>query len=401
MSIQDYREERDVKAREYRKILDLNKGKLTEDEVKKLDALESDISGLESRIEREEKAMAMAAEKIAMDAIDQIEKGKKSDETRTPKAMLNKWARGGDNALNAEDWAYIRNTMSTTTSSEGGYTVETEVASSVMEALKAYGGMRAACFVLNTAQGNPMNWPTSDGTSEEGELVAENTAATDADIAFGVKSLPVYKYSSKVVTVPIELLQDTTIDMESFVNQRIVTRLGRITNGHFTTGTGSGQPNGIVPSVTVGKTGAAGQVATIIYDDLVDIEHSIDPAYRLSQKCGFMFNDAVLKVLKKLKDTQNRPLWLPEIGGSAPAQILGYKYTINQHMAVPAASAKSLLFGDFDKYVIRDVMAITYHRFTDSAYAKKGQVGFLAFMRSGGNYMDVGGAVKCFQNPAT
>ena len=38
---------------------------------------------------------------------------------------------------------------------------------------------------------------------------------------------------------------------------------------------------------------------------------------------------------------------------------------------------------------------------TDSAYTLKGQVGFVAFCRSGGNLIDVGGAVKAYQNSAT
>ena len=59
------------------------------------------------------------------------------------------------------------------------------------------------------------------------------------------------------------------------------------------------------------------------------------------------------------------------------------------------------MFGDLSKYVIRDAMMIEMLRFTDSAYAKKGQVGFLAFLRSGGNLMDVGGAIKYYQNSAT
>ena len=66
-----------------------------------------------------------------------------------------------------------------------------------------------------------------------------------------------------------------------------------------------------------------------------------------------------------------------------------------------AASAKSIAFGDFSYYKIRDVMAIQMFRFTDSAYTKKGQVGFLAWMRSGGNFTDVGGAVKTFVNAAS
>lgn len=399
MSLQHLREERTAKAREYRNILDSNPGKLSEEIVAKLDALETDISALDERIAREERVIQFAAEEVAaMGAAEQVTRnaGKGNLDAR---ALLDKWMRGGDRALSAEDWATIRNTMSTTTSSEGGYTIATEVASVVLDALKAYGGMRNVATVIRTAAGNPMSWPTSDGTSETGEILAENTAAADADPTFGTKTLPVYKYSSKVVTVPIELLQDTSIDMEAFVRGRIAQRLGRITNTHFTTGDGSSKPTGLIGAVSVGKTGATGQTSSIIYNDLVDLEHSVDPAYRSGAK--WMFNDAILKLIKKLLDSQNRPLWLPDVAGNAPATILGYGYQINQDVATPAASAKTIAFGDLSKYVIRDCMSLTYYRFDDSAFAKKGQVGFLAFMRSGGNYMDVGGAVKVYQHPAS
>jgi predicted phage gp36 major capsid-like protein len=46
-------------------------------------------------------------------------------------------------------------------------------------------------------------------------------------------------------------------------------------------------------------------------------------------------------------------------------------------------------------------MDVQMFRFTDSAYTKLGQVGFLAWMRSAGNFIDVGGAVKLFVNAAT
>ncbi|HHA2558032.1 TPA: phage major capsid protein, partial [Stenotrophomonas maltophilia] len=66
----------------------------------------------------------------------------------------------------------------------------------------------------------------------------------------------------------------------------------------------------------------------------------------------------------------------------------------------PAAGATSIAFGDFSYYEIRDVMAVILFRFNDSAYVKKGQVGFMAWMRSGGNLVDVGGAVKTFKHGA-
>jgi HK97 family phage major capsid protein len=65
-----------------------------------------------------------------------------------------------------------------------------------------------------------------------------------------------------------------------------------------------------------------------------------------------------------------------------------------------AANAKSILFGDYGHYMIRDVMQVTMFRFSDSAYTKKGQVGFLAWARSGGNLLDTA-AVKYYQNSAS
>jgi HK97 family phage major capsid protein len=118
-----------------------------------------------------------------------------------------------------------------------------------------------------------------------------------------------------------------------------------------------------------------------------------------------MFNDSTLKSLRKIVDGSSRPIFVPgyEMGvpGGMPDRLLGDPITINQSVATMAASAKSILYGDFSFYKIRDVMGIELQRYTDSAYAKKGQVGFLAFLRSGGNLIDVGGAVKLFVNAAS
>lgn len=321
----------------------------------------------------------------------------------TAHQLFAKWLRGGDQALSAAEWQQIRNTMSTTTGSEGGHTVQTEVAEEIINALKAYGGMREVATVITTEMGNPMSFPTSDGTSETGELIAENTTATAADPSFGTVSVNAYKFSSKIVAVPFELLQDSQVDIEAFVRGRLVERIGRITNTLFTTGTGTSQPRGVVTGSAAGKTGASGQTGTVIFDDLIDLIHAVDPAYRRAGTCRFMMNDATLAAIRKLKDDQSRPVFIPGydgLGGPMPDTVLGYGVTINQDVATMAASAKSILFGDFAKYVIRDVMQATLFRFTDSAYAKLGQVGFLMWSRSGGNLVDTA-AVKHYANAAT
>ena len=375
--IQALREERSSYAKEYRNILDNTQtGALPEDVQAKLDELETKISALDERINREQKLLDMTAEELVKD-VTQATAGKDEPSFRS---CFDKWLRGGDRALNRDDWQFL-NTMSTTTDSQGGYTVPEEVRSTIIEQLKYYSGMREACQLISTANGVKINWPTSDGTAEVGEIVAENTAVTDSDPSFGTVALEVYKYSSKCVTVPWELLQDTAVDMEGFIRRRLVERLGRIQNQHFTTGTGTSQPKGLVTSLT--KTVTAAEADAISYDDLVELEAGIDIAYRRSRTCRLMLGDPSLKLLKKLKDNQGRPLWVPGVATNAPDTILGYRYVVNNDLAAVAASAVTMVFGDLSAYIIRDAMSITMFRFDDSAFAKKGQVGFLAFMRSG------------------
>lgn len=400
--IQEMRERRTVLALATKKLLDDNPAeKWNADHQKVYDANTDEIDRIDAHIKRYEKAIKDEVDTKLGHELDDKQKRAERDLPETdPRRIFTTWMRHGERAITAEQWASIRNTMSTTTAGEGGYTVQTEVARTLIDALKEFGGMRAVSDVFSTDMGNPMNFPTSDGTSETGELIAENTTATGADPSFNTVALNVYKFSSKIVAVPIELLQDSGIDIEAFVRGRLAQRLGRITNQMFTTGTGSSQPRGVVVGSVQGKVGTTGQTVSVIYDDLVDLIHSIDPAYRAGGRCGFMMNDASLKVIRKLKDSQNRPLWEPNIQVGQPSSLLGYAVTTNQDVAVMAANAKSILFGDFSYYKVRDVMSATLFRFTDSAYAKLGQVGFLAWMRSGGNLVDTA-AVKHYANSAT
>ena len=406
MSIQALREQRAAKAKSLNDLLAANPGdQWNATHQATYDAGIDEITDIDARISRQNKLNELVAQDALNSNLTEFANRHERDNQSPASAVFAKWLRGGDNALSAEDWGTVRNTMSTTTNSEGGFTVAQEWATSVLDALKDFGGMRSVATIIQTSGVGQMNFPTSDGTSEVGEIIAENTTATAADLVFGTKSLVAYKYSSKVVAVPFELLQDSNVDVEAFVRLRLANRLGRITNQHFTTGTGTSQPNGVVTAASSGKVGTTGQTLTVIYDDLVDLQHSVDPAYRQSGKAGFMMNDSSLKIIRKIKDSQNRPIFVPgyEVGvpGGAPDTLLGSPVTINQDMAVMAANAKSILFGDFSFYNIRDAMQMEMFRFTDSAYTKLGQVGFLAWMRSGGNLIDVGGAVKYYQNSAT
>jgi len=308
--------------------------------------------------------------------------------------------------LNQRVTPEIRAAMSTNTGSEGGFTVAGEWYRQLTEALKAFGGIRSAATVFNTSTGAQLNFPTADATSEEGAIVGQNAPVGAAqDTAFNNIAMDVYKYTSRPIAVPFELIQDSMFDIEAYIRNVLAMRLGRITAKHFTVGDGSAKPRGIVTAAGVGKTGATGTATTITYDDLVDLEHSVDPTYRGRPGVGFMLHDQSLKQLRKLKDGQGRPIFVPgyEQGnpGGAPDRLMGRPILISQEMPVMAANAKSVLFGDMKSYMIREVMDLTLFRMADSKYIENGQIGFVAFNRQGGNLIDVGGAVKAFQNSAS
>lgn len=422
--LQALRERRDQLARTLTNLVDKDKTPEWKPEHQaQYDQAMAEIGDIDGQIKRHNDAMAA----IGMNAsTGQVDEELRDRFTRTPGAhgaeagALRAYLGGGIAALAPEQLTAMRArqsgdianamrlpqaAMSTSTPAEGGYTVATEYFRQLTEAMKLFGGIRSVATILPTGTGAQMNFPTADATSEEGEIVGQNTAVTLGETTFGNISLDVYKYSSKKIAVPFELIQDSMFDIEGYLNSLLQVRLGRITAKHFTTGTGTSQPRGVVTAAGSGKVGTTGQTATVTYDDLVDLEHSVDPVYRVGPKVGFMMNDATLKVLRKLKDSQGRPIFVPgyEQGnpGGAPDRLLGRPIFISQEMPTMAANAKSILFGDFSRYKIREVMDLTLFRMADSNFILNGQIGFVAFNRQGGNLVDVGGAVKFYQNSAT
>jgi HK97 family phage major capsid protein len=102
-----------------------------------------------------------------------------------------------------------------------------------------------------------------------------------------------------------------------------------------------------------------------------------------------MFNDSTLKALKKLKDSQNRPLFLPGYALNEPDTINGQKFYINQDMASMATGNKFMLAGAFEKYQVRRVSEIQLFQIRDK-YIEQGSVGFLAYARMDARMLDAG-----------
>jgi HK97 family phage major capsid protein len=287
------------------------------------------------------------------------------------------------------------------TAGAGLATVPDELMRSIEVALLTFGGMRQAATVLRTSTGAALPIPTVNDTAQSGVILDENTQVANQDVTFSQLVLDAYKYSSKQVLVSVELLQDSSVNLGQLLGQLLGERIGRITNNHFTLGTGTLQPRGIVVAATVGFTAptADSQVTAWKYTSIVELEHSVDPAYR--RGASFMMADSSLKKTKLIVDTTGRPLWAASIATGAPDTLMGYPIIINQDVAAMAANAKSVVFGDLSKYLIRDVLGVTLLRL-EERFADFHQVAFLAFARMDGDLLNAGtNPVKVFVNAAT
>lgn len=293
------------------------------------------------------------------------------------------------------------------TNTAGGYTVPPGFVNKITEAMKAWGAMLDAANVIETDSGQALQWPTVDDTGNTGAILAENNAATALDVTFGTKTLSSYMYTSRLVKVSLQLLQDSAFNLDDFLARIFARRIGTAINAHFTNGTGGGtQPAGMVPNLTVGRTGATGSTTSLgaggatnaAYLETVEIEHSIDPAYRANAK--WMMADSSVKVFRRILDADGRPVWQPSLQLGVPSTINGYPVIVNQDMPVMAANAKSIAFGDFKQaYTIRRARGMQTLRMNER-FADALQVGFLAFARYDG-VVDDASAAKVFQNSAT
>lgn len=266
------------------------------------------------------------------------------------------------------------------TANLGGYLVPTGFWPMITKALADYSGIYSAAQILTTSSGNTLYKPTLDDTSTSAVLVAESASFTVADLTFGQKQLDAYKYGTLLKT-SWELMHDAEFDIESEIRSAMMPRFGRALNTSATTGSGSSQPNGVVTASSLGKTAAS--ATAITRSEIVDLIHSVDPAYRASAKCGFMMHDNVLAAIKKLVlgSGDASPLWQRSMREGEPDTIEGYKFWINQAMASALTTGlKVMLFGDFDQFVIRMVKALEVSRLNE-LYAANGQTGFIGHMR--------------------
>lgn len=364
-----------------KKQADLQKRLMTEDEGRQFDSFDTEMEAVNAEIRRAEKLEAEAttdtpdtttdADKYTRAFEDYVRFGKRSDNL-------------------SKGMSEFRTTQSgqNTTTTTGGYLIPTFMGDKVIKALYQFSPIRNWATVYTTAGAGDIKFPTIDDTSNKGRILAEETQATQTLLTFGQKTLGANMFHSDIVPVSYQLLEDAAFSIEQLVVEMLAARVARGEDYYFILGNGTGQPHGVEHAVTT--EGAYFAKSAITRLTILDLIHSIDPMYRQSPKCAFLFNDSTLKVIKKLSISSydDRSLWQPSLVAGTPDTIEGFQYFINPNVdAFGTHDNKPVFFGDWSQFYIRDVHGFQMQVFNER-YADFLQRGFQLWHRTDSELMN-------------
>lgn len=264
----------------------------------------------------------------------------------------------------------------TSSGSAGGYTIPQGFLAELNIRRALFNPMREHARVIQTDTGNPLPLPTTDDVSNTGALTAEGTASSATDVTFGQVILNSYTYRT-LIKASNELLRDTGIDIQAYLAQLMGDRIGRSESAAFATGTGSSQPQGFVTGASAGITAASATAITI--NEVVGLINSLDAAYHPNAK--FAMHQSVWYYLLKLQDSLGRNLIPMNYADPTDRRLMGFPVILNNSMASSiATTAKTMAFGDFEQFYIRDAGPLEIRRL-DERYADAYETGFLAVGR--------------------
>ena len=388
MTLKEMQEKREQLVAQARAALDEIKANTDDNRATELeqrhDTIMADLDKLDAQIKREERVAIAerSLEERRERAIRDKRPVEEVDETRAGdapqdieyRAAFYEYIRcqGQEALLSAETRAVLQRgyqelpveqRAQTTTNAAGGYTVPVELQAEIIKSLKMFGPMYDPGITreIVTAGGYSIPFPTVDDTANSGAASpGQGVTLTDdgsGDVVFGQKALSAFSFATPWLRVSKELADDSLFAMEGFLGGLLGERLGRTANSQLTVGVGTTAPQGIVVGSSTGKTAASATVFTS--DEIIDLEHSVDPAYRESPKAAYMFHDLVLAAIRKLKDGQGNYLWQAgNIRTGVPATLNGRNYHVNQAMSSAFTTGQKLiLYGDLSKYFVRKVGA--------------------------------------------
>lgn len=355
----------------------------------KLDKALADFDALAEKIAREEKANAFDkwAKQDAPNPVIQglANQGEKKTDPDAHKGAFVKALRGMVGLKSEPFTDAERKAMQGDNWEEGGVLLAPQTfVTQVIRAVDDAFVVRRLCTVYSGVSPNGLGVPYLGTDVDDADWTAELTESSTTGVKLGKRELKP-KELKKAVLVGRKLLDNTVIDFEAFIQQRIAYKFGKPMESAFMTGDGVNKPLGLFTASTDGISTSrdvdTASNSAIVGDDLVDAFYSLKPQYM--ERATWLFHRNLGKAIRKLKTSSTGEyIWQPfgmvgnSLQGNTPGTILGRPFVMSE-FAPSTISAGNYLacVGDFSFYWVADGESLRVQRLNE-LYARTSQIGY-------------------------
>lgn len=330
---------------------------LTAEEREQIERMDADLDELLAESKRYQERTEIIAKTNAFrdEMAPRVEAAREERRDPTDREMLTEMIRGERRSFTSAESNEFRALQS-----EGGSAVPTTFADMVSTYARTLNPTLQLATVFNTPTGNPLTIPrlTSD-VSVAGTITAENAGITIGDATISAVTLVAYGYKT-IQPVSTQLYRDNVIGLESLLAQTAGRSIGIATGAAFTTGDGSDDPNGFITAGSVGATASSGtaggqQASDTFFGplDVLNLFHSVAVPWRAVG--SWQVSNTAMTKIRSFRDANGMWLYDPGLVNAMQPTLLGRPIFENPGMAAVASASKSVAFGDFSQYVIRQL----------------------------------------------
>ena len=308
-------------------------------EIQKLNEVKERLERVETKLERP--------------VLGQLANEKRDPISRERKEAVVHYLRKGEGFLTPQEIKLL----ATDSDPDGGYWMTSKISNQAIKKVFETSPMRNVATVENIST-DALEIP-EDINEDDSGWTSERSARTETSTPqIGVRRIPVHElYAMPKATQT--LLDDSRIDVESWLSMKIADKMARIENSAFINGDGSGKPRGIL-TYSAGGTNP-GQVqqinsqgaSALTADGLRALFYALKSPYIPNAR--WMMSRSAIEEVSKLKDSSGGYIWQPGFQEGEPQTLLGHPIERMEDMPQVAANSLSVAFGDFRQaYTIVD-----------------------------------------------
>lgn len=374
-----------MQKREAYSSMSIEEREIKKDDISKLDNdIDSLIQSVENRnkeIERNDRLLLLqtASSMNKRNTADDLDTSDADNNEAELRAKVDRWFITGDDQE-------IRETLQAGIAAAGGYTVAPQyLVKDIIKGLDSSVEIRKRAHIIPAMNGYAsIGIPTLDSDLNNLEWTSEIAEVPeDTNIAFGKREMKANQLT-KLVKMSKRLIQQSNINIQGLVQDRIVYKLASTLEHNYLYGDGKDKPLGIfaqsddnnaaIPKdrdIPVGTAAAA-----VTYEGLVDAVSGLKGGYQSG--AVWMLNKKAVAALRKLKDKNDRPIWQESLLAGQPSMLLGIPVVQNDFIDDKLESQKYIgMLANLHYYWIMDSLSMEL-QVIHELYSRTNQIGFQA-----------------------